>query len=92
MLYREVSERLAMYRRDIAALRENMRALQNEAEPQEVENYRFATADGPVRLSDLFGGTRSEPSNVYRLVIRRAAPDFARAACHGQDKTRPPHQ
>ena len=56
MLYREVSERLATYRRDIAALREKMRALQNEAEPEEVENYRFATADGPVRLSELFGG------------------------------------
>jgi len=56
MLYREVSEKLATYRRDMAALREKMRALQNEAEPQEVENYRFATADGPVRLSDLFGG------------------------------------
>ena len=35
--------------------------------------------DGLYRLqmSDLFGGTRSEPSHVYRLVIRPAAPDFA---------------
>lgn len=35
--------------------------------------------DGLYRLqtSDLFGGTRSEPGHVYRLVIRRAAPDFA---------------
>jgi predicted dithiol-disulfide oxidoreductase (DUF899 family) len=56
MLYREVSERLATCRRDIAALRKKMRALQNEAEPEEVENYRFARGDGPVRLSDLFGG------------------------------------
>jgi len=56
MLYREVSEKLAAYRRDIAALREKMRTLQSEVEPQEVENYRFATADGPVRLSELFGG------------------------------------
>jgi len=55
MLYREVSEKLAAYRRDIAALREKMRTLQSEVEPQEVENYRFATADGPVRLSELFG-------------------------------------
>jgi len=30
-----------------------------------------------LQLSDLFGGTRSEPGHVYRLVIRRAAPDFA---------------
>jgi hypothetical protein len=30
-----------------------------------------------LQLSDLFGGTRSEPGHVYRLVIRKAAPDFA---------------
>ena len=53
---REVTEKLAAYRRDIAALREKMRGLQNKVQPEEVENYRFATADGPVRLSDLFGG------------------------------------
>ena len=56
MLYREVSEKTAAYRRDIAALRKKMQALQTEAEPEEVENYRFATADGPVRLSELFAG------------------------------------
>jgi hypothetical protein len=33
-----------------------------------------------LRLTDLFGGTRSEPGHVYRLVIRRAAPDFALVA------------
>ncbi len=35
--------------------------------------------DGVYRLqvSDLFGGTRNEPRNKYRLVIRKAAPDFA---------------
>ena len=56
MLYREVSEKTAAYRRDIAALRKKMQALQTEVEPEEVENYRFATADGPVRLSELFAG------------------------------------
>ena len=55
MQYREVSEKLAAYRRDIGVLRAKMQALQSEAAPEEVENYRFATADGPVRLSDLFG-------------------------------------
>lgn len=30
-----------------------------------------------LQLSDLFGGTRNDPRNVYRLVIRKAAPDFA---------------
>jgi hypothetical protein len=33
-----------------------------------------------LQLSDLFGGTRNEPGHVYRLVIRRAAPDFALVA------------
>ncbi|MFM7058835.1 MAG: serine protease [Planctomycetota bacterium] len=31
-------------------------------------------------LSDLFGGTRTDPRNIYRLIIRRAAPDFALCA------------
>ncbi|MCB9953441.1 MAG: PPC domain-containing protein [Planctomycetaceae bacterium] len=30
-----------------------------------------------VQLSDLFGGTRSVPTNTYRMVIRKAQPDFA---------------
>lgn len=30
-----------------------------------------------LRVADLFGGTRSEPSHAYRLVIRKAEPDFA---------------
>ena len=55
MPYREVTEKLAAYRRDITALRDKMRALQQQVEPEEVENYRLATADGPVRLSELFG-------------------------------------
>lgn len=36
-------------------------------------------ADGVhrLRLHDLFGGTRNDPRNIYRLVIRKAVPDFA---------------
>jgi hypothetical protein len=30
-----------------------------------------------LQLTDLFGGTRNDPKNVYRLIIRKAAPDFA---------------
>ena len=30
-----------------------------------------------IQVRDLFGGTRTEPRSVYRLVVRRAAPDFA---------------
>ena len=33
-----------------------------------------------LQLTDLFGGTRNDVRNVYRLVIRKAAPDFAMAA------------
>lgn len=41
-----------------------------------------AKEDGTYRLQvrDLFGGTRSDPHNVYRLIVRHAAPDFALAA------------
>lgn len=30
-----------------------------------------------LQITDLFGGTRNDPKNIYRLVIRKAAPDFA---------------
>jgi hypothetical protein len=30
-----------------------------------------------LQLTDLFGGTRSDPNHAYRLVIRKAAPDFS---------------
>lgn len=38
--------------------------------------------DGIYRLQvrDLFGGTRSNPNNIYRLIVRQAAPDFSLAA------------
>ncbi|MCB1210377.1 MAG: PPC domain-containing protein [Verrucomicrobiales bacterium] len=38
--------------------------------------------DGTYRLQvrDLFGGTRSDPNNVYRLIVRQAMPDFSLAA------------
>jgi len=38
--------------------------------------------DGLHRLQilDLFGGTRVDPRNVYRLIIRKAQPDFALSA------------
>lgn len=38
--------------------------------------------DGTYRLQvrDLFGGTRSDPHNRYRLLVRQAAPDFSLAA------------
>ncbi len=33
-----------------------------------------------LRLTDLFGGTRNDPNNIYRLIIRKAEPDFALVA------------
>ncbi len=38
--------------------------------------------DGTYRLQvrDLFGGTRSDAGNIYRLIVRQAAPDFSLAA------------
>jgi len=33
-----------------------------------------------LQLTDLFGGTRNDARNMYRLIIRKAAPDFALAA------------
>ena len=33
-----------------------------------------------LRLTDLFGGTRNDPANIYRLIIRKAQPDFALVA------------
>jgi hypothetical protein len=38
--------------------------------------------DGLHRLQilDLFGGTRVDPRNVYRLIVRKAQPDFALSA------------
>ena len=33
-----------------------------------------------IQVRDLFGGTRAEPRSIYRLVVRRAVPDFALVA------------
>lgn len=55
MRYPETTARLAGYRLEIAALRDKMRALQAEIEPEEVADYTFASGDGEVRLSGLFG-------------------------------------
>ena len=56
MGYRQTSQKLAGYRRQIAAIRKKMRAAQASAQPEEVRDYQFATPKGRVRLSALFGG------------------------------------
>ena len=55
MKYSEAAARIADYRKQISAIREQMRAAQAEAEPQEVNDYEFQTSEGAVRLSQLFG-------------------------------------
>ena len=54
--YQQTGARLAAYRREITALRDKMRALQQTVEPEEVADYLLTGADGPIRLSALFGG------------------------------------
>jgi predicted dithiol-disulfide oxidoreductase (DUF899 family) len=55
MKYKQASEKLAGYRKNIAELREKMRATLAETEPEEVRDYEFAVPDGKRKLSDLFG-------------------------------------
>lgn len=55
MKYAEAQSRLAAHRKEIATIREQMRKLQLETEPQAVVDYTFQTLNGPVRLKDLFG-------------------------------------
>jgi predicted dithiol-disulfide oxidoreductase (DUF899 family) len=55
MSYKETSERIADYRRQIEALRAKIREARSAVEPEEVSDYEFSTVDGIVRLSDLFG-------------------------------------
>jgi predicted dithiol-disulfide oxidoreductase (DUF899 family) len=58
MSYRDTSAKLADYRRQIAELRQQMRAVQASAEPEEVRDYELSTPNGIVRLSELFGDQR----------------------------------
>jgi predicted dithiol-disulfide oxidoreductase (DUF899 family) len=54
----ETADKLSDYRRQIADLREEMRALQASVEPAEVQDYASAAPEGSVQLSALFGGRR----------------------------------
>ncbi len=54
--YAAGSEKMNAYRRQIADLRQKMRATLAEVEPQEVEDYEFKTPEGTVQLSELFDG------------------------------------
>jgi predicted dithiol-disulfide oxidoreductase (DUF899 family) len=58
MKYAAGSEVMSGYRRQIADIRQKIRATQAEVEPQEVADYEFKTPEGTVRLSKLFGEHR----------------------------------
>ena len=55
MNYAQAKDTLTGHRAQIAALRQQMREVQQAIEPQPVDDYVFQTLDGPVALSDLFG-------------------------------------
>jgi predicted dithiol-disulfide oxidoreductase (DUF899 family) len=55
MQYQDTTQKLASYRKEIEALRAKMRSLQQDVEPEAVDDYEFIGQDGPVRLSQLFG-------------------------------------
>jgi len=54
MNYADGMARMAGLRARIGELREEMREVQDNLAPQPVEDYVFATADGPRQLSELF--------------------------------------
>ena len=58
MNYHDTAAKLAAYRGEIAELRSKMREAQASVEPEPVRDYEFATLEGPVRLSQLFGAKR----------------------------------
>jgi len=58
MTYADTMAALNAKRRELATLKDEMRALQAGIEPQVVEDYVLDGWDGPVRLSALFGDKR----------------------------------
>ena len=52
MNYTDVNGKLADYRRQIADIRERMRDTLATVEPQQVEDYEFATIDPPASASN----------------------------------------
>jgi predicted dithiol-disulfide oxidoreductase (DUF899 family) len=56
MSYKATAKKIKDYRRQIAGLREKMRAAQAKIEPEEVKDYAFGRSGGDsVKLSELFG-------------------------------------
>ena len=58
MNYRDTAAQLADWRQQIAELRRKMREAQAATEPEAVQDYQLSTAEGSVRLADLFADKR----------------------------------
>jgi predicted dithiol-disulfide oxidoreductase (DUF899 family) len=56
--YAETMSTLRDYRKRIEALRVEMRQAVAAVEPEEVADYEFQTANGPMKLSQLFGAKK----------------------------------
>jgi predicted dithiol-disulfide oxidoreductase (DUF899 family) len=54
----DTAAKLAEYRRRLADLRNEMRAMRAATEPEAVRDYELSTPEGQVRLSSLFGAKR----------------------------------
>jgi peroxiredoxin len=55
MKYAAATQKLTAFRQQIADIRQQMRKVQAEVEPQQVANYEFRVPDGIVTLTELFG-------------------------------------
>jgi predicted dithiol-disulfide oxidoreductase (DUF899 family) len=55
MAYAQSQQQINDFRRQITELRSKMRALQATADSENVTDYAFQDASGPVQLSELFG-------------------------------------
>jgi predicted dithiol-disulfide oxidoreductase (DUF899 family) len=55
MKYDAATQKMSTFRQQIADIRQQMRLVQADIEPQEVEDYEFRVPDGVVLLSELFG-------------------------------------
>lgn len=58
MAYTDGTRKLAAYRKQIDGIRRKMKKVQQKIAPQPIEDYTLATIDGPVKLSQLFGGKK----------------------------------
>lgn len=55
----DTKEKLVEYQRQIAEIRQKMRAARTEIEPEAVQDYELTTSLGAVRLSSLFGDKKN---------------------------------